>query len=506
MTDTVPDDPGALPEPSTRSDLRGRIARGAGLAGLGFVLSRGLTFASYIVIAQLIAPRDAGQLAAGTVLVGLGLLFAESGMLAAIIHWKGDVDEAASTAFASTLVTGVLLTLIGVAAAPLVGAFFHSSTIGWVAAASSGWLFLRSLQIVPDALLQRRFSFLRRVAVDPLGALAFGITAIACCANGMGVWGLVLGTYALYTVQAVAAWGFVRWRPRRSLMSMGTWRQLAGYARHVVASEVVRRVTVQLDSILLGRFSGSAALGQYAYGLRLASEPTGAWVSVAAYTLLPAFARIADDAARFRRAFLEALSALCTISVPVALLLLAVGDQLALFAFGPEWPQSGDAVKALCGLGFGATLTSISSEVFKAAGRPQLLPRVHGVAFATSIVLLPSLLWAGVVGIGIAVSISAMITGAYALRHAAATVDASLGDLLRSLRGLVASGAIALAAVLALDLTVFADTSSRLAAGGELVAEGAVMALVYAAALLFLAPADAHRIRDAVARLRRRAA
>src|SRR4051812_19283039 len=119
----------------TSAGLSGRLARGAGLTGIGFLLSRGITFASYLVIAQLIVPRDAGQLAAGTVLVGMGLVFAESGMLAALIHWNEDIDEAASTASVSTVVTGLLLMALGCAAAPLIGWFFHSSTVGWVAAA-----------------------------------------------------------------------------------------------------------------------------------------------------------------------------------------------------------------------------------------------------------------------------------------------------------------------------------------------------------------------------------
>lgn len=500
--------PAVPPAPASPAadGLSGRLARGAGLTGIGFALSRGLTFASYLVIAQLIVPRDAGQLAAGTVLVGMGLVFAESGMLAALIHWNEDIDEAASTATVSSVLTGLALMAIGVAAAPLIGWFFHSHTVGLVAAATSGWLFLRALQIVPDALLQRRFSFMRRVVIDPLGALAFGVAAIAGCAAGLGVWGLVMGTYALYLTQAIAGWTLVGWRPQRRLVSFATWRRLASYARHVVASEIVRRSAAQLDSILLGRFSGTAALGQYGYGLRIAIVPTDAWVSIAAYALLPAFARIAAEVERFRRAFLEALGAMCTLSVPVGLLLFTAGDQLALFIFGPNWPQSGDAIRALCALGFGQTLTSISSEAFKAAGRPQLLTRTHLVAALSSVVLLPSLLVLGVVGIGIAVSAVSVITGVYALRRAAEVIEAPPGAVLRALRGPLSAGVVALAAVWGLDALVLAAPGGRLQAGVDCAAEAVAMALVYTIALRLLAPADFARVTAALRHLRRRRA
>src|SRR5688500_9431296 len=106
--ETGPPEPPAGAEPAhdmIGPGMAGRLTRGAGLAGLGFVVTRGLTFATYIVLAQLIEPSDAGELAAGMVLIGAGFVLAESGMLAALIHWKDDVDEAASTATVSTVVT-----------------------------------------------------------------------------------------------------------------------------------------------------------------------------------------------------------------------------------------------------------------------------------------------------------------------------------------------------------------------------------------------------------------
>ena len=50
----------------------------------------------------------------------------------------------------------------------------------------SGLLFVRSLQVVPEALLQRRFSFLRRVIVEPAQTTAFGIAAVIATSNGLG--------------------------------------------------------------------------------------------------------------------------------------------------------------------------------------------------------------------------------------------------------------------------------------------------------------------------------
>ena len=147
-------------EPTNLSDT---VVRGAGLAGAGYVLAQVFTLGFYLVLARIASPEDFGEFAAGSLLVSVGLLFTESGMLAALIHRPDRIDEAASTATVVTALSGLGLSLLALAAAPLVGLLFDSGRIGSIAAATSGLLLIRSLAVVPEALLQRQFSFLRRV-------------------------------------------------------------------------------------------------------------------------------------------------------------------------------------------------------------------------------------------------------------------------------------------------------------------------------------------------------
>jgi O-antigen/teichoic acid export membrane protein len=483
--------------------VRDRLIRGAGVAALGFLMSRVITLGAYVVIASLLDPSDVGEFAAGALFAGIGVLFAESGMLAAVIQWRGDnVDEVASTAFAATFTSGLLLTCIAAAAAPLIGLFFDSDTVRDIALVLSATLFLRGLTVVPDALLQRRFSFVRRVVIDPLGAIAFASVAIVACASGMGPWGLVLGTYALHLVQVVSAWLFVRWRPRLSQMSFAVWRKLAGFGRHVVASEMVRQTTLQFDTLLLGRFAGAATLGQYTYGLRLAGQPVGAFVSVAAYILLPAFARVAEDLPRLRAAVVESLMTSMAVMLPVSLMLVPLGDQLALLAFGPEWAGAGDAIKALFLIGVGLLWGSIASEVVKATDNPRVLTRMHLISLVSTVILMSALLPLDEVGIGLATSLTAMIAGTWGLWKAGQEIGTTLTALLRPMGVLLLASVVATGIAGILDATVFADANGRGGAAVAIAVEGATALCVYCGSLLLLAPEFSAQFIDALGRLR----
>jgi len=225
--------------PEQPGRLTPTVVRGSGLTGLGWAGGQIMNLAIYVVLARLATPTEFGQLAAGSILVLTGGLFADSGMMAALIHRRDRVEEAANTALVATMLAGVGLSLVVLAASPLVGLFFGSHVVATVAAATAGWVLLRAATSVPDALMQRRFSIVRRVIVEPVGIVVFGAVSIVTLTLGMGVWGLVLGNTAQLLTMVVAAFALARWRPRLRLASFPLWREMAGYGRHVITGQFV---------------------------------------------------------------------------------------------------------------------------------------------------------------------------------------------------------------------------------------------------------------------------
>jgi O-antigen/teichoic acid export membrane protein len=474
---------------------RNRTLHGAHLASAGWILSQGLNFATYVALARLISPASFGHFAEASVVIGVGSLFAESGMMAALIHRDGRLEEAASTAAVATLVTGLVLCPAAAATAPLLGLLFDSGDVTSLALALSGWLFLRAATVVPDALLQRRFSFLRRVAVEPLGVSAFAITAIVLASHGHGAWALVAGTYASMLVQVVCCWAFVRWRPKLRLASVATWRELVDYARFVFASELLRRAASQVDVLALGSVGPSGAVGQYRNGLRLAKQPHDGWVQVAAYVLLPTFARMRDEPARFRAAIERTMATMFMVVAPLAAMLVAVGHPGTMLVLGREWSDAGYVVMALAGFVIGGTFISLASEVLKADGRPRLLARTHVATLLTTCACVPALVWLGPVGAALGVSLSTMLTAAYTSRLLRAVVGIGPGAVARAAARPYLAAAGATAASFAVGRLLEPASAESLTAGAAVLVMLAVGFATYAALLQTFDPTSAARLR-----------
>jgi O-antigen/teichoic acid export membrane protein len=491
--------PGEEPEDLTRT-----VVRGVGLAGSGFVLAQVLNLGFYVALARLATPEDFGILAAASVLLGSAMLITESGMVAALIHRRDRVEEATHTAIAATIGGGFLFSLIALAVAPLLGLFFQSDEVTAVAAALSGTVLLKSAAVVPAAILQRRFSFLRRLVIEPLSVVAFGVAAVIATANGMGVWGLVIGQYAYASAEFIFSWALAPIWPRIRLMSFSLWRELAGYGRHVLAATMILRLGDQADTGIVGRFLSTAALGQYRYAIRLASTPYMMLLAAASYVLFPAFARISDNRERFERAFMSSLRWTCFAAFPVGLLILPLGEPLAVVLFGETWRQAGHAAMAMCLYPCASILSSVASEALKAAGKPQRLTRMHTVTTVSTIALMLAGLPLGLEGVAGGLSAGAVVGAVYGLRQ----VETHIGFTTRPMWERIwppAAAGIAMAGLVLLgEQLLNAGHNSTVTDAFLIVGGGIAGAAIYLAVLAVLAPETISDARAAVSNLRKR--
>ena len=145
--------------------------------------------------------------------------------------------------------------------------------------------------------------------------------------------------------------------------------------------------------------------------------------------LFPAFSRIAADAARFRETFLRALGLIWCSSVPVAGLLVALGQPAVVVLLGEQWRGAGIAVVAMAGFGPGVAMSSVGAEAIKGAGRSHLVNWLTLTSVVVGIGLLWVLLPLGLFGVGLAISVDSLLVGSLALLLARQVVEVSVADL-----------------------------------------------------------------------------
>ena len=491
----------AAPEAGTPGPLGGTLRRGAAIATAILVFTQLVSLAQTLVLARLLSPAEVGWFAAGTVLSGFLITFAEGGMSNALIQREGRIDDTAATVFWATLLAGAGWAAVALACAPLMSRVFHSDTVGMICAVSAGSIILHALTYVPDALMQRRFDFRERYIVQPVTVVTFAVVAVLLCANGFGVWGLVVGSYCSVAAWLVATWSLAGWRPGgQGRPSYALWRELARFSLPLVIWTLISRARELLETAVVGGMLSATALGHYRYGRRLGALPEIAVIDVGSYVLFPAFSRLAGDRERFCSAFLRALQVLWCLMVPVACFIIAAGEPAVTVLLGEKWRGAGVMLVALAGVGPGVALMAVGMESIKGFGRTRLLHWVTLVSTALGIGLLFLLLRFGLTGVGLALSISSLTAGMLSVLLARPLVGTTLTELARRLVPPILVAAPPAVGLWFLEHQLMqSDQRGFLAGSVIMLAEALLLFTAYAAGLAVFAPAAR---REAVAMVR----
>ena len=283
------------------------------------------------------------------------------------------------------------------------------------------------------------------------------------------------------------------------------WRELVRYGRHLVAANAIHRLGELVPRLLIGRFSGSAALGQFRIGERIGLTPIMLVVSAASYVLFPALARVSHDEPRLRSAFLRSLRWFAIAAVPLGAILIPLGVPVAVIFFGDVWRDAGYVAMILSAWVIASCLISLASEAFKAAGTPGAVARVHAVAALTGAVAMLAASDTGLFGITGGLSLGMSIGAAYGLWALPPAVGVSRREIWSQLWPPLLAGLAMAAAILPLEMFVFEAAERGTVAGLALIAvEGVASLAVYAGVLTLLAPDSPRQLRELIAVASRR--
>ncbi|MCF3940140.1 MULTISPECIES: oligosaccharide flippase family protein [Gordonia] len=483
-------DPHGPEAESEGSSLRRNIGNVAAASAVALVVGELITFVQTIALARLLSPAEVGVFVAGTVLALFLGNFVEGGLRSALIHRDDKLIDSAETVFWVTAVSGFLMSLLTLAVSPVIGLVFDNGEVGLVAAASSGVLFLYSFTNVPEAMLQREFSVKRRLIVGPSVAAAYATVAVSAAAAGWGVWSMVAGIYASYVVWVATVWLISDWRPGRGHVSVTLWRELARYGLPLVFGMIGARVQSLLEAVVVGRGLSETDLGYFRYGQRISMIPVRAILEVGAVALFPAFSRISAEPERMKPAYLRALRWATVGAAALSGLMIALGQPAVVILFGEQWREAGAVVVAMAGLGFGKAIISVSEEAIKGGGRTGLLNWYTAVEVTLGIVLLLVFIGPfGVVGAGLAASVTALLVGATVAALAKPVVGFSLQEFGAAVVPQVPCAVVATAACAALEHFVLQSDSRGVLLGvGYLAVDTLVFGAVYLAALAVVEP------------------
>lgn len=431
------------------------------------------SLASTAVLARLLAPEDFGVLAMVMSVVGLVGVFKDFGLSAAAVQASHSLTPAqASNLFWLNVAAGALLTLLTMAAAPLIGRVFVQPALVPVTMCVALSFVLGSLGNQHAATLQRMLLFKRKAAADIAGGLISLVLSILLALQGYSYWALVWGSIAGTATTSLLLVVLAPLRVQRPRRGQGV-RRLLSFGGHVTAFEFINYFHRNLDSILIGRFWGADALGLYSRAYQLLMFPITnlrAPINTVAYA---AMSRLRDEPEQFLAYYRKVSFLLALTSMPLVAFLAVAADEVIALLLGPNWHGAVAIFHALALAAFIQPVASLRGLVALSSGRSRdylVLGCINAAVVCAAFVI--GLAW-GPMGVAIGYSVAIYLLLYPTVKLSFRTTSIRMPDFWASIRQPALTSLAAAAAVLGLaQAGLFADMHTALALGLKAVCFG----------------------------------
>jgi len=413
------------------ADVKRKSVKG----GMVTLLTQGcnilLQLVSTVVLARLLSPEDYGVIAMVTAVTSFANLFRDLGLSSAAIQKKNLTCDQQSNLFWINVAMGSILMLIVGAASPLIAWFYKKPELIAVTVALSSTFLIRSIGTQHGAMLVRNMQFGRQAVATITGALVGMFVSIILALQERSYWALVWGTIAGAGTTTFLLFLLSPFWP--GFITKGTGiRDMVKFGANVTAFGFVNYFSRNLDNLLIGKFSGPAALGIYSKAYSLLMLPISSIRSPINAVAFPALCKLQHDPQSFREYYWGSVNFIAWLSMPLTAFMWLASPELIDVLLGREWALVSPLFSWLAIAAFIQPASGFVGSVLMSLGKGR---RYLGTAILNSSVIaigfFIGIQW-GAKGVAISYAVSNYILiypwYAYALRE----TPVKLGDFLRA--------------------------------------------------------------------------
>ena len=335
--------------------------------------------------------------AAALVVLNLAAALADGGISHGIIAKQTSDPGQLSSLYWSNVILGATLSILIVASAPAVTAYFGMDELAGLLYLGAAGPFIAAFGQQFSSLMQKDLIFSRLATVDVVSSSVGTTTAIVLAFGGAGAASIVGGFLAQATSRSIqlCVIGWSNSPPQLRLRR----RDLDGYLSfglNYTGTRIANHLSTNVDYILIGGFLGPAALGVYSIAYRLVTLPQLRLNPVLTRITFPIFARRANDDAALRRGLLESTRIVGFVTFPLLAGLAVTAPFLVPAVFGAQWEDSIVLIQILTIPGAIFALGNLQGSVFLAKDRADIGFKLHVVRL---VLLVAALLPAVQIGI-----------------------------------------------------------------------------------------------------------
>ena len=297
---------------------------------------QGLSLVITFVLARILDPSDYGTVALIIVFTSLSSVIIDGGLNTALIQKKDADNIDFSTIFFSSLLLSFVIYAILYFSAPLISAFYNTSTLTPVVRVLSVIIIFEAMNAVQRAYVAKNMLF-KKLFYSTLAALVLsGTVGLIMAIKGYGVWALVCQQVCSNVVTMLVMFFTIRWMPSMTF-SFNRFKTLFNYGWKIFGINLMVEFYQNIRNLIIGKYYSPASLAFFERG-RVLPQLLVSNVSTSLQTVIfPVFSDAQNDSQKVKEMVRKAVSLSCFSIFPTMVLLIVVAKPLILLLLTEKW-------------------------------------------------------------------------------------------------------------------------------------------------------------------------
>lgn len=290
------------------------------------------------ILARLLTPADYGVIAIATVFIAFFNVLSDIGIGVAVIQRKDLTERDLDHLYSVNVYIGILLSVVFFASSGVISRFYNNEQLLYVCQLLSLLILFTCARTVPMNMLYREKKF-KYIAFTNLAVqLVCGVAAIFAALAGWGVYALVLSQVMSSLLLFIYTLKYKRHFYLK--VDLSPLRRIFSYSVYNFAGTILCYFILNIDKLLVGKFTGTEALGYYGKSYRLVFLPITHLTFVVTPVLHPLFSDYQNDYKGLLNKYLKIIRVLAYISFPLSIACFFLAEELIMVFFGDQWGEA----------------------------------------------------------------------------------------------------------------------------------------------------------------------
>lgn len=357
-------------------EINRQMARGgAWMISMRWMM-RGIGFFSTLVLVRLLNPEDFGIIAMAMIVIGLLEILGQTGVDLALIRIESPEKQDYDAAFTLQILISSLITLLlFLSSFPAADMFDEPRLVAvmqimCIRSLIAGWSNIGTVDF------RRSYDFAKEFRFNVYKKIISFLTVLTLALILRNYWALVFGMIAAEAAGVMLSYAMSPFRPRFNFRRIPS---LLHFSSWLVVSRILRYFLMRLDQFVVGNVAGSKFMGNYYVAYDIATSPSSEIVMPVTRGLFPVYARLQSDPAKLVESYLQSLSAVSLIIMPLGFGLSLVSGSFVPVVLGPSWVAATPLISTLAIYGVVAGINSTLEGMMMAIGKVRLMALISGM-------------------------------------------------------------------------------------------------------------------------------